>query len=185
MIHARAGRHLHRSVFKSDSTDKSDDMKSSYVHVCIYYEGQKKCFTGKLSLPLTPKMIYADCSAAFFMATHSQLHFLYLWQNRSPGMEYQQSLNPAFPLENCTWIPDSLPQLQVCTLQGFPGKSKLSLKTCLTPAVRFFSPVMTLSSCSTAIPNHALLWPASTNFSENAFENVAKGFICWYLPSAS
>lgn len=101
-----------------------------------------------LPLPLTPKRIYADCSAAFFMATHSQLHFLYLWQNRSPGMEYQQSLNPAFPLENCTWIPDSLPQLQVCTLQGFPGKSKLSLKTCLTPAVRFLSPVMTLSSCA-------------------------------------
>lgn len=69
----------------------------------------------------------------------------------------RQSLNPAFPLENCTLIPDSLHQLQDCTLEGFLGKSKLSLKVCLTPAVRFLCPVMTFSSSCTSIPNHALL----------------------------
>lgn len=113
-----------------------------------------------LPLPVTPKNLCWLFQRLFFRGTRSQLDFLYLWQNGSPCMEYQ-SLNPAFPLENCILIPDSLHQLQDCTLGGFLGKSKLSLKMFLTPAVWFLSAVMTWYSSFTAIPNHALLWPAS------------------------
>lgn len=39
-----------------------------------------------------------------------------------PAWSIRQSLNPAFPMENGNLIPDSLHQLQDCTLGGLPWK---------------------------------------------------------------
>lgn len=115
----------------------------------------------------------AQCFSPPSLWHHREFMLIVLWEHvpsytsstcdrtGAAARSIRQSLNPAFPLENCTLIPDSFHQLQDCTLEGFLGKSKLSLKACLTPAVRFLSPVIALSSSSTAIPNHALLWPAS------------------------
>lgn len=133
------------------------------VHTCVFIMKDKRSASLEssvflLPLPLTSERVDADCSAPFIMETpaHS-LTSSTCDRTGAPAWSIRQRLNPAFPLGNCTLIPDSLHQLQECTLERFLGKSKLSLKRCLTPAVRFLSPVMTLFFSSTAVPNHALL----------------------------
>lgn len=164
--------------------------------MCIYYEGQNKCFTGKLSVPPpcpfdTEENLCWLFSSFFHGNTYSQLDFLHLWQNGSirqvsvaelPCMEYQ-SLNPAFPMENGNLIPDSLHRVTRlhtwrASLESlkFPSKhASLQLwdfKSCHDFVFQLYCHT---KSCSTVTS----FWTPQdqTNFSENAFENVTKGFI--------
>lgn len=154
---------------------------------CSYYEGQKKCFTGKLRVPPPPpsdtKENWCWLLSSCFMGTHSQLDLPYLWHNRSSCMEYQ-SLNPGFPFLLLTSVTrlhaGALPWTVSTFLKNVPYSSYEIFKSC---HYFVFQLHCSTKSCSAV----SSFWTPRdrTNFSENAFENATKGFIFWYLPSAS